>query len=131
MQEDTLVTADNDFCQLSTVPDNIKAASMEANAEVVSNFTENTIIPNNIETVVYGLKLVEEELDEKEKEKILSPSMKKACGEKPIVKTTVKKTSENIFKKMKDGEIVDIPQGTAEGRRLRRQTQCANVKVRK
>ena len=102
MQESTMVTADNNFCQLSSVPDNIETGSMEVNADVVANSTANTTISKDVETVVYGLKLTDGDLSEDEEEQ-LSPSMKEACGGKPIVKITVQKTNEDDFNKMAAG----------------------------
>ena len=102
MQESTMVTAGDDFCQLSSVPDNIETASMEVNADLVANTTANTTISKDVETVVYGLKLTEGDLSEDEQEQ-LSPSMKEACGGKPIVKITVQSTNEDNFNKMAAG----------------------------
>ena len=56
MQESTMVTADDDFCQLSSVPDNIETGSMEVNADVVANSTANIVISRDVEDVVFGLK---------------------------------------------------------------------------
>ena len=97
-----MVTSDDDFCQLSSVPDNIETASMEVNADLVANNTANTTISKDVEDVVYGLKLTDGDISEDEEEK-LSPSMKEACGGKPIVKITVKKTNKDNFNTMAAG----------------------------
>ena len=107
MQESAMVTADDDFCQLSSVPDNIETASMEVNADLVANTTANTTISKDVETVVYGLKLTDGDLSEDEEEQ-LSPTMKEACGGKPIVKITVQKTDEDNFNKMAAGIIIIV-----------------------
>ena len=129
MQESTMVTADDDFCQLSSVPDNIETGSMEVNADVVANTTANTTISKDVEDVVYGLKLTDGDLSEEEEEQ-LSPTMKEACGGKPIVKITVQKTDKDNFNTMAAGGIVDVPETTEKRKRIRRQTGCTNVKVK-
>ena len=99
---------------------------MDSNAGVVEDL--ETIIPSTIEKTIYGLKLNEdEEMSEKEKEG-LSPSMKEACGGKPIIKTKIEKTEKNKFEKMAAGGIEEVP--STDGARVKRQTECSNVKVR-
>ena len=129
MQESNMVTmTDNDLCQFSSVPDNIETGSMEVNADLVSNTTANTTISKDVEDVVYGLKLTDGDLSEEEEEQ-LSPSMKEACGGKPIVKITVQTTNEDNFNTMAAGGIVDVPETSENRKRIRRQTGCTNVKV--
>ena len=128
MQESTMVTVDDNFCQLSAVPDYIETNSMEVNADIVANNTANTIISTDVEDVVYGLKITDGDLSEEEEDQ-LSPSMKEACGGKPIVKINVQQTNEEIFNKMAAGGIVEVPETTENKKRIRRQTGCTNVKV--
>ena len=51
IQESSMMTVENDFCQVSSVPDNIKPSNMEDNAGDVSNRTANSTISSEQETV--------------------------------------------------------------------------------
>ena len=128
IQESSMVTVENDFCQVSSVPDNIKPSNMEDNADDVSNRTANSTISSEQENTVYSLKLDEGELSADENDE-LSPSMKEACGDRPIVKTTVQETDQAVFNEMAEGGIVNIPQTRGNTYRIRRQTGCTTVKV--
>ena len=100
---------------------------MDSNAGVVEDL--ETIIPSTIEKTIYGLKLNEdEEMSEEEKEG-LSPSMKEACGGKPIVRIKVQETDEDQFNEMAAGGIVSVQQSARQRARVKRQTGCSNVKV--
>ena len=131
LQEGSMVTSSNDFCQLSDVPENIETGSMETNADSVVNSTADTTISKDVENVKYGLKINEGELTQEESDS-LSPSMKEACGGKTIVKMTVEETNEDNFNEMAAGGIVTIPQTRSSLSRVRRQTNtnCTNITVR-
>ena len=101
---------------------------MEDNAGDVSNRTANSTISSEQENTVYSLKLDDGELSEEENDE-LSPSMKEACGDRPIVKTTVQETDQAVFNEMAAGGIVSVPQSRNSITRTKRQTGCNNVKV--
>jgi len=128
LQEGSMVTSSNDFCQLSDVPENIETGSMEANADSVVNSTADTTISKDVENVKYGLKINEGDLSPEETDS-LSPSMKEACAGKTIVKMTVEETDEDKFNEMAAGGIVTIPQSRSSLSRVRRQTNtnCTNI----
>ena len=122
--QNTMVTAGDHVCQVSSVPGDIQTASIEETGEEVVNRTANVTITKEEETISYELKISEGELTD---EGDMTESMKKVCGNKAIEKITVKSTDADSFNKMANGEIVAIE--ASNSGRTRRDTECSNLKV--
>ena len=120
------MTSDDDVCQLTSIPDDANAESMEANGEAVANTTANSTITKEEETINYVLKISEGEPSELEKGN-MTDSMRKACGDKPIEKVKNMKTDASTFEKAANGEIVDV--STDGSVRMRREVGCGETKV--
>ena len=62
-----MVTADDETCQLSSIPDGIQASAIEDIGPEVANRTDNITITKEEETIHYDLKLSNGNLTEDEK----------------------------------------------------------------
>ena len=122
----TLLTAGDQVCQLSSIPDDINAAAIEDSGEAVANKTANTTISKEEESIKYELKINSGNLTDEEKRN-MTESMKKACGDKEIEKITIKTTDADNFNRMANGEIVAVDVPTQISRR--RQGGCTNLTV--
>ena len=123
-----MVTATDNSCEVTSVPDDINAAAIEDSGEEVANRTANITITKEEESIKYELKINSGNLTDEEKGN-MTESMKKACGNKEIEKITIKTTDADNFNKMANGEIVAVDVPTNISRR--RLGGCTNLRVTK
>ena len=102
-----MVLSEPYHCQVSSVMENINVWDMPLRASEIASKTNNSIVGESEERIVYGLQLNEGELSEEETEDF-SQAMKKKCENKKIVKTSVQEVDENTFGRLANGEIVEI-----------------------
>ena len=121
------MTAGEDVCQVSSIPDDINAAAIEDNEEAVANRTANVTVTKDEQTTNYELNISEGEMSENEKRN-MSESMKAACGNKAIEQITVRSTSKDEFEKLANGELLSIPIITIQ-RNRQLFTGCSRFKV--
>ena len=124
----TLVTAGDQSCEVTSVPDDINTAAIQDSGEEVSNRTANITITKEEESIKYELKINSGNLTDEEKGN-MTESMKKVCGNKEIEKITIKTTDEDSFNKMANGDIVavDVPTNISRSRR----GGCSKIKASK
>ena len=128
--QDTLLTAGDDACQLSSIPDDINSVAIEDNGESVSNRTANITITKDEETTNYELNISEGEISEEEKGN-MTETMRTACGDKVIEKITVRSTSADQFELLANGGIISLPVTNQRNRQKRQIVSgCSNFKVK-
>ena len=112
------MTAGDQSCEVTSVPDDINTAAIQDSGEEVSNRTANITITKEEESIKYELKINSGNLTDEEKGN-MTESMKKVCGNKEIEKITIKTTDEDSFNKMANGDIVavDVPTNISRTRR--------------
>ena len=120
-----MVTAGDNTCQVTSLPEDVNTAAIEDNGEEVANKTQNVTITKEEETILYELKMSEGELSEEEKGN-MTETMKEACKSKEVEKVTIKSTSKDSFNRMANGEVVAVPIGISR----RRRAGCANINVK-
>ena len=122
------MTAGDQSCEVSSVPDDINTAAIQDSGEEVSNRTANITVTKEEESIKYELKINSGNLTDEEKGN-MTESMKKVCGNKEIEKITIKTTDEDNFNKMANGEIlaVDVPSNISRSRR----GGCSKIKASK
>ena len=122
------MTAGDQSCEVTSVPDDIKAAAIQDSGEEVLNRTANITVTKEEESIKYELKINSGNLTDEEKGN-MTESMKQVCGNKVIEKITIKTTDEDNFNKMANGEIVavDVPSNISRSRR----GGCSKIKASK
>ena len=122
------MTAGDQSCEVTSVPDDINTAAIQDSGEEVSNRTANITITKEEESIKYELKINSGNLTDEEKGN-MTESMKKVCGNKVIEKITIKTTDEDNFNKMANGEIVavDVPSNISRSKR----GGCSKIKASK
>ena len=102
-----MVLSEPYHCQVSSVMEDINVWDMPLKASEIASKTNNSIVSESEERIVFGLQLNEGELSEEEREDF-SQAMKKKCENKKIVKISVQEVDENTFSRLASGEIVEI-----------------------
>ena len=102
-----MVLSEPFHCKVASVMEDVSVWDMPLKASDVASKTNNSIVSESEERVVYGLQLNEGDLSEEEKEE-LSEGMKMKCENKKIVRTSVQEVDEDTFNRLASGEIVEI-----------------------
>ena len=120
------MTAGDQSCEVTSIPDDINTAAIQDSGEEVSNRTANITVTKEEESIKYELKINSGNLTDEEKGN-MTESMKKVCGNKEIEKITIKTTDEDSFNKMANGDIVavDVPTNISRARR----GGCSKIKA--
>ena len=120
------MTAGDQTCEVTSVPDNINAAAIQDTGEEVSNRTLNVTITQEDEIIQYELKISAGSLTEEEKGN-MTENMKEACGGKGIEKVTIQSTNKDDFDNMAKGAILTMedPQST----RRQKRDNCLKIQV--
>ena len=121
-----LVTAGDQTCEVTSVPEDINTASIQDTGEEVSDKTTNITITKEDESTKYEIKISGGSLTEEEKGN-MTDNMKNACSGKDVEKITIKSTTEREFEKMASGAVVPIDVPQSSGRKKR--DQCSQIEV--
>ena len=119
--------AEDDKCQISTVPRHIVPEDMETRGEQVQN--ASGIITEDQETRTYTVNMFIKVANESDKVN-LTLTMRNKCIGKPMEVIKEKNISETLFMKMDGGDFVEgASLGYVSNRRSKRDTSCSSTRV--
>ena len=119
--------AEDDKCQISTVPRHIVPEDMETRGEQVQN--ASGIITEDQETRTYTVNMFTKVANESDMVN-LTMTMRNKCIGKPMEVIKEMNISENLFMKMDGGDFVEEASlGYVRNRRSNRDASCSSTRV--
>ena len=125
--QDTKLIAEDDKCQITTMPADIVPEDMETRGEQVQN--ASGIITADQETKRYTAKMFVKAADDSDKVNLTNTMISKCIG-KPVEVIKEKDVSENMFLKMDEGDFVNGDLlGHQDTGRSKRDASCSSTRV--